>query len=358
MRTHAVTRPRAAVRGFTLVELLVVIAIIGILVALLLPAVQAAREAARRTQCMNHLKQLTTACMTHHDVHKHFPTGGWGTDWVGDADRGYGEKQPGSWLYNSLPFIEEQAIHDLPKDGQADGPPTPAQMQGGRQLVSNVVAIFHCPSRRPAVIYQVQGHHQDYARNAAPKDSATDPLPVGTSDYAANAGDDPVGTGLGETPGPRNWQEAYNTTLWQTYLDTLGLRTRPTGAREWVYTGIIFQRSEVAVQHVTDGTSKTYLLGERYLNPQNYNRELDSSDDNWGWAWGFDNDHERITASGGKPELPLADYPGFRSNTIFGSAHPGAWQAAFCDGHVEAVSYDIDALIHQRSGNRRDGDVN
>ena len=118
MRTHAVTRPRVAERGFTLVELLVVIAIIGILVALLLPAVQAAREAARRTQCINHLKQLSLGCANHESTHKFFPSGGWGTDWVGDADKGTGEGQPGSWLYSVLPFIEEQALHDMPKDGQ------------------------------------------------------------------------------------------------------------------------------------------------------------------------------------------------------------------------------------------------
>ena len=95
--------------GFTLVELLVVIAIIGVLVALLLPAIQAAREAARRTQCINNLKQLALGCQNHHDTHGHFPTGGWGWYWVGDPDRGFGKEQPGGWAYNLLPFFEQQA---------------------------------------------------------------------------------------------------------------------------------------------------------------------------------------------------------------------------------------------------------
>src|SRR5215468_1104499 len=98
---------RMRIRGFTLVELLVVIAIIGVLIALLLPAVQSAREAARRSQCQNSLKQIATAFLNHESTQKIFPTSGWGWGWVGDPDRGYKRNQPGGWLYNILPYIEQ-----------------------------------------------------------------------------------------------------------------------------------------------------------------------------------------------------------------------------------------------------------
>ena len=101
------------IAAFTLVELLVVIFVIGLLVALLLPAIQSAREAARRVECRNNLKQLGLAAMNHLDRHGHFPAGGWGQNWVGDRDRDFGEDQPGGWAFNLLPFLEESALHDL-----------------------------------------------------------------------------------------------------------------------------------------------------------------------------------------------------------------------------------------------------
>ena len=108
----AFRRP-AGSRAFTLVELLVVITIIGVVIALLLPAVQAVREAARIGQCQNNLKQLAQGCLNHENATRRFPTNGWGPHWTGDADMGNDWLQPGGWIYNILPYIEQQSLHDM-----------------------------------------------------------------------------------------------------------------------------------------------------------------------------------------------------------------------------------------------------
>ena len=109
--------------GFTLIELLVVITIIGVLISMLLPAVQAAREAARQTQCRNNLKQLALAATNHESQAGVFPTNGWGYAWIGDPDRGTGKTQPGGWIFNVLPFLESANVPALAK-GLAAGPET------------------------------------------------------------------------------------------------------------------------------------------------------------------------------------------------------------------------------------------
>ena len=106
--------------GFTIIELLVVIGIIGILIAMLIPAVQAVRETARQMQCRNHVKQLALAVLLHEQTHRHFPTGGWDWSWSGDPDRGFKSQQPGGWFYNILPYMEQQSLHDLGKGLKGD----------------------------------------------------------------------------------------------------------------------------------------------------------------------------------------------------------------------------------------------
>ena len=185
--------------AFTLVELLVVIAIIGILVAMLLPAVQAAREAARRTQCMNNLKQIGVGFLNHESAYHHLPSGGWGWWWDGDPDRGHGRAQPGGWLYNILPFIEEAAIHDLGADGSANII-TAGQMQGAAMAATKVIPTYACPSRRALQLYPLvalpDGTHLALNANAVPA--------VFRSDYAANAGD----TFIQWTSGPTSMANA------------------------------------------------------------------------------------------------------------------------------------------------------
>src|SRR6476619_1009249 len=150
VRSHDIAR--GAHYAFTLVELLVVIAIIGILVALLLPAVQAAREAARRAECQNHLKQIGIAFLNHENTRRILPGAGWSCFYVGDPLCGSGRSQPGGWMYQVLPYIEEQALYDLPGDG--DKIKILAQQNNGAvTLQQTPVATFNCPSRRPAKAY-------------------------------------------------------------------------------------------------------------------------------------------------------------------------------------------------------------
>ncbi len=334
---------RRRVAGFTLVELLVVIAIIGVLVALLLPAVQAAREAARRTQCKNNLKQMALGALNHYDVQKHFPTGGWGWFWVGDPDRGFGKDQPGGWIYNTLPFLEQQALHDLGKDGQPDAV-TQGQKLGARTLIESPLDTTTCPSRRPGgLTFPYIGTGGMY--------NSLKPTVTGRSDYAVNAGSTHVESNAfpssyAAAPG-FNWFEA-----------TLG--QDPSA----VLNGISFQRSQVTLQQVTDGSSNTYMVGEKALTSTNYESGADAGD-NETWCTGYNNDNFRKTASGAFGSLaaltPLLDATVYPANVpgqdAFGSAHAGGVNMAYCDGSIHTVNYEIDWQIHRDMGDRADGNA-
>jgi prepilin-type N-terminal cleavage/methylation domain-containing protein len=337
-------------RGFTLVELLVVIAIIGVLVALLLPAVQAAREAARRQQCSNNLKQMALAAQNHHDAQKFFPTGGWGWWWVGDADRGYGREQPGGWSFSLLSYMEQTQLRSGAADGNRDNITAP-QLNGALRVVRQLVPHWWCPSRRPQNVYP-KGTDTYYALNAA---RATDGNVVAArTDYAACVGDRLV-VETGTFPGSGGGSTLANYSIASNFkwlTNEMGT-TVPPAALVDQYTGVCFQRSEVGIKHITDGTSQTYLIGEKYLNPNNYENGVDAGD-NETWATGFNNDVFRCGN-----ELPLQDNPAITSATRFGAVHTGGWFASFCDAHVELISFDIDINVHKGNANRADaGRVN
>ncbi|MEX2310513.1 MAG: DUF1559 domain-containing protein [Pirellulales bacterium] len=340
----AFTQP---LHGFTLVELLVVIAIIGILVALLLPAIQAAREAARRSQCQNHLKQIGVAFLLHHDVHKFLPAAGISPWHVGDAMRGYSKKQTGGWMYNILTYIEEQDLYSLTDDG--DAKITPRQKAAAVTMQETPVTIYSCPSRRPAraVPYMLASGWQ-------PVNS--DPMQmIIRGDYAANAGDGeggiefPVRDANGEITDYKPILPPFGYAL----LDNPLLFKYPS---EKDQTGINFLGAEISMEEIPDGTSKVYMVGEKYVNADKYDapsEEGGDGGDNHSCYQGFDWDVNRWATELWKAEQ---DRPGFDAFESFGSAHPSGWHVVFCDGSVHVIQYGMDNIIHMRLASRFDGD--
>jgi len=346
--------------GFTLVELLVVIAIIGVLVALLLPAVQAAREAARRQQCASNLKQLALGGQNYHDADGIFPTGGWGYFWIGDADRGFKRNQPGGWVFNILPYVEQGNLHKLAGDGDRNLVGA-AQRAGALQVVQSPLDLIRCPSRRIQNVHPKPADGNYYANNCG---AATGSPVAGRSDYAINCGDrvrtepnwDPAGgtggmTFPGNRPGNTLSYAVAEAFKWgwnsQGVPDPLPANyndlTDPN-----TLTGVSFIRSEINLKHVSDGSSQTYLIGEKYLNPLNYESGTDQGD-NETWCTGFNNDNFRSANL-----APMGDTPGVSDPNRFGSAHPTGWFVSWCDGHVDFQSYEIDPKVHHANANRAD----
>jgi prepilin-type N-terminal cleavage/methylation domain-containing protein/prepilin-type processing-associated H-X9-DG protein len=337
--------------GFTLVELLVVIAIIGILVAMLLPAIQAARETARRAQCLNQLKQWALGCLQHHDTFGTFPSSGWAWQVTGDPDMGFGREQPGSWLYHVLPFVEEGDLHKLGADGNATNITT-QQRAGAGTRDQTAITILYCPSRRAAQAYAVNTTVTNPCNNNTVSqrwDNSNAVPAVNRSDYAGN---------VGPTTGGINGPSAESQLGGGPAAPGNGATTMPNLAGfAWPailakYQGIIHMGSMVKMRQITKGTSKTYLCGEKYLQPEAYEMGIEYTDVESAWR-GNDDDNLRTARL-----APLQDQVGLWacSNKTFGSAHPGGFHMAWCDGSVSSIDYAIDLTVH-RVNSSRSGDI-
>jgi prepilin-type N-terminal cleavage/methylation domain-containing protein len=340
-RSTASDRPAVfARRAFSLVELLVVIAIISILVALLLPAIQSSREAARRSQCSNHLRQIGLALLNFHDTNKTFPYGGWGHTWVGVPDRGNGARQPGGWIYSLLPFTEQADLHDL-----GMGMTGAAATQAYSQRLQTPIELFVCASRRAVGVWNIA---DDFAYVRTPKPYG-DVATVARADYAINGGSSHVLSSIG----PIDFAQGDDPTFWK------------NGSSTKYFSGISHLRTAVSARRITDGLSSTYLVGEKYVEAGEYTTG-NSRGDNESMYAGYCTDlHrfagavERVAVSLPPSVQPLNDTDrptdGIDAAARFGSAHATGFYMTYCDGATEFIGYDIDPEVHFRAGHRCDG---
>jgi prepilin-type N-terminal cleavage/methylation domain-containing protein/prepilin-type processing-associated H-X9-DG protein len=319
-------------RGFTLVELLVVIAIIGILVALLLPAIQAAREAARRTQCVNNLKQIGVAFQNYHDTNKQLPIGAYSCCW-------------GTWQMSILTFIEEQALGDLyqflPKNSpafddryrydndQANAPGLNPPMRNF-EVTSKRIATLTCPSDDPQIASALSNAREGLTFH----------------NYVANFGNtNHVGTTIPPLPGTK-------------YLGS------PFIGQDDGSLGPDFRKFST-FRKITDGLSKTLMISETVQGQGGDLRGMTW----WGWAAGFEtfaspngSDPDRMQRPQDckkdvAPNPPCSLAAGANFYNSARSRHPGGVNAVMCDGSVQYVVDDVDLATWRAAGTTKGEEV-
>jgi prepilin-type N-terminal cleavage/methylation domain-containing protein/prepilin-type processing-associated H-X9-DG protein len=349
-------------QAFTLVELLVVIAIIGVLVALLLPAIQAAREAARRMSCQNNLKQLGLACLNYESAKKVFPMGS-----TISNQKSAGTTVNGlSWLATVMPFLEQAGISDVfeqriekYRSENSGKDPDVAYAPIFDDLNDSAIENYQCPSDNPAELIDSLNHKQAASSY------------VGVAGSAGSRAPD-------STPASR---EAYG------FHGSKGGFQGPVN-----YDGIFYMGSRTKVKDITDGTSNTLMAGERWYSLRGWpvggywtagissggpfgaqlpptgpmdgqygfgyknvdrrytiNATLGSGD--VGYFVQHENEKERVVAPDGAPKtMSLNDL-------LFGSFHPGGANFVYADGSVHFLGDDLDGVIYEALASKNGGET-
>lgn len=306
--------------GFTLVELLVVIAIIGILIALLLPAVQSARESARRTQCLNNLKQVALAMQNYHDTYRELPPGSISCCW-------------GTWQMSVLPFVEEQLLRDryqfLPREADAflteyryDASDLSADPPiRNLEVTQTRLAGFTCPSDEPQLFDNDVTYHNYVANYGNTNHIGVDHQASFSPNYVEYRGSPFVGIDSSATPGN--------------------------------------PRIERPFRKILDGLSKTLLASETVQGADGDHRGLTW----WGWGAAFET---FLVPNASEPDIlqnesdcvdallnPPCDGPSSIAGLFQGGArsrHPGGVNAAMCDGSVSFVNDNVDLAVWRAAG--------
>ncbi|RIK88206.1 MAG: prepilin-type cleavage/methylation domain-containing protein [Planctomycetota bacterium] len=320
-RVQRLARP---LHGFTLVELLVVIAIIGVLVALLLPAVQAAREAARRSQCQNNLKQIGLGVQMHHDAKKFIPNSRRIRDYI-------------TWAGTLWPYMEQANIA-AQWDEKFD-------YYGQKEQVRTYqVAVYLCPSRRSPPQSSIDGDSDD---SGSPHTTGA------CSDYAINLGD--ITSGGNDRPPATDIP-------WIDYCTGVGIYS---GAVETegednaqVPPGKELIVRKLQFKHVTDGLSHVPFIGEKHLKEKFFGY-ADAND-----ASIYNADNRKVVGRFGGPDYPLTpdniEYPDNKVtnyNKNFGSSHTSGVHFVFGDGSVRVLPFDIDQVVLAHTLHRFDGNT-
>jgi prepilin-type N-terminal cleavage/methylation domain-containing protein len=300
-------------RGFTLIELLVVIAIVGILIGLLLPAVQGAREAARRTQCTNNLKQIGLATHEFYEAGRVIPTGGYAffsTPTRGAAGQfAFPPRQGIGWPVQILSFLEQENVQDIQNYGVLRATP---------------IDTYFCPSRRSPIALDFGNGYQLRAM-------------IDYCAVSASIGGDPY---YSPTIGP-NFESVI---IRGSNVDING-NSAPGGAH---YSPLV-----IRFKDVTDGLGKSIMFSEKRMDPSTY--LTGSGCDDGGYGQGWDCDAIRMSDASFPLSMDGAPLNNVVLDWTLGSAHAAGVYTVFADGAVRLISYEINQQILDDLTNRHDG---